>query len=152
MPYFQRSVNFEISFLFLQFSQKTKKKNSTLLPWYLKSNCFCLFFGRIEDTRKTIRNQLTFTKRWKKVSTIINWIKTIRFCFLVREYGLHVKIWANSNWLAKETTYMRLFYKCKVINIDCNIHIFFQAELKYFFLSREFCTEVWVWPSTLAQF
>ena len=26
MPYSQRSVNFEISFLFLQFSQKTKKK------------------------------------------------------------------------------------------------------------------------------
>ena len=29
---------------------KNERKNSTLLLWYLKSNCFCSFFGRIEDT------------------------------------------------------------------------------------------------------
>ena len=33
-----------------------KRKNSTLLLWYLMSNCFRSFFGRIEDTKKTFRN------------------------------------------------------------------------------------------------
>ena len=41
---------------YLQFSQKTNKKNLTLLLRYLKSNCFHSFFGRIEDTKKTFRN------------------------------------------------------------------------------------------------
>ena len=40
-----------MSFWYCQFSQKTKKKISTLLLWYLKLNCFRLFFGRIEDTK-----------------------------------------------------------------------------------------------------
>ena len=34
----------------------SKKK----LLWYFKSNCFPSFFGRIEDTKKTFRNLLTF--------------------------------------------------------------------------------------------
>ena len=54
-----RSVYFEMSFCYLEISQKTSK-NSTLLFWYLKLDCFRSFFGRIEDTRKTFRNQLTF--------------------------------------------------------------------------------------------
>ena len=33
---------------------KTNEKKSTLLLWYLKSNSFRLFFGRIEDTKKDI--------------------------------------------------------------------------------------------------
>ena len=46
-----------ISFWYLQFSQKTnKRKISTLLLWYLNFNCFCSFFGRIEDNKKTYRN------------------------------------------------------------------------------------------------
>ena len=48
-----------MSFQYLQFSQKTNKK-STLLLWYFKSNCFCSFLGRFEDTKKTFRNELTF--------------------------------------------------------------------------------------------
>ena len=35
---------------------KNERKNSTLLLWYLKSNCFRSFLGRIEDTKKTFRN------------------------------------------------------------------------------------------------
>ena len=37
-------------------SPKNEQKNSPLLLWYLKSNCFRSFFGRIEDTKKTFRN------------------------------------------------------------------------------------------------
>ena len=37
-------------------SPKNERKTSTLLLWYLKSNCFRLLFGRIEDTKKTFRN------------------------------------------------------------------------------------------------
>ena len=44
----------------LQCSQKMEKK-STLQLWNLKLNCFCSFFGRIEDTKKTFRNILTFS-------------------------------------------------------------------------------------------
>ena len=33
-----------------------RKKKSTLLLWYLKSNYFRSFFGRIEDTKMTFRN------------------------------------------------------------------------------------------------
>ena len=63
--------------------------------------------------------------------SIINWIsvKTIRSCFLVREYGLHVKIWANSNWVARETN-MSLFYNFKVIIIYRDFHIFFWSRAK----------------------
>ena len=32
---------------------KNKQMNSTLLLWYLRSTCFRLFFGRIEDTKKS---------------------------------------------------------------------------------------------------
>ena len=35
---------------------KNEQTNSTLLLWYLKSNCFRSFFGRIEVTKKTFRN------------------------------------------------------------------------------------------------
>ena len=42
-------------------SPKNKRKNLTLLIlWYLKSNCFRSFFGRIKDTPMTFRNSLTF--------------------------------------------------------------------------------------------
>ena len=34
-------------------SPKIKRKKSTLLLWYLKSNCFLSFFGKIEDTKNT---------------------------------------------------------------------------------------------------
>ena len=34
------SFDFEMSFWYLQFSQETNEKNSSLLLWYLKSNCF----------------------------------------------------------------------------------------------------------------
>ena len=37
-------------------SPKKLTKILALLPWYLKSNCFCSFFERIEDTKKTFRN------------------------------------------------------------------------------------------------
>ena len=35
---------------------KNERKNSTLLQWHLKSNCFRSFFGIIEDIKKTFRN------------------------------------------------------------------------------------------------
>ena len=34
-------------------SPKKRTKKSTLLLWYLKSNCFRSFFGRIEDSKMT---------------------------------------------------------------------------------------------------
>ena len=37
-------------------SPKKRTKNSTLLLWYPKSNCFRSFFVRIEDTKKAFRN------------------------------------------------------------------------------------------------
>ena len=48
-----QSVERRMSFWYLQFSHKMDKKKSSLLLWYLKSNCFRSFFGRIEDTKKT---------------------------------------------------------------------------------------------------
>jgi hypothetical protein len=51
-----RSVNFEMSFWYLQFYQKTKEKFdfTTMVPQVKSSqvNCFRSFFGRIEDTKK----------------------------------------------------------------------------------------------------
>ena len=35
---------------------KNNRNFLTLLLWYLRSNCFFSFFGRIEDTKKTFRN------------------------------------------------------------------------------------------------
>ena len=37
-------------------SPKKCTKKSTLLPLYLRSNCFRLFFGRIGDPKKTFKN------------------------------------------------------------------------------------------------
>ena len=39
---------------------KNKWKVSALVLWYLRSNCFCSFFGRIEDTINCFRDLLTF--------------------------------------------------------------------------------------------
>ena len=49
-----------MSFWNLQFSTKGTKK-TTLLLWYLKSNYIRFLVGRIENTKKTFRNQLTFS-------------------------------------------------------------------------------------------
>ena len=46
-------------FLYLQFSQKFDFMS--FLLWYRKSNCFRSYFGKIEDTKKTFQNWLTFT-------------------------------------------------------------------------------------------
>ena len=40
---------------------KNERKNSTLLLWYLRPNCFRSFFGRIEETINRFRDLLTFT-------------------------------------------------------------------------------------------
>ena len=37
-------------------SPKKRTKNSSLLVWYIESNCFCLFFGSFEDIKKAFRN------------------------------------------------------------------------------------------------
>ena len=50
-----------MSFWCLQFSQKTYEKIRLTVLWYLKSNCFCSFFGRIKDTKRTFRNLQTFS-------------------------------------------------------------------------------------------
>ena len=42
-----------IQLIFIEPKNEQKKK-STLLLWYLKSKYFHLFFGRIEDTKKTL--------------------------------------------------------------------------------------------------
>ena len=48
--------NSKMTFMYLKFSQKNEQKKLTLPVWYLKSNCFRSFFGRIEDTKKTFQN------------------------------------------------------------------------------------------------
>ena len=54
-------------------------KNSTLLLWYLKSNCVCSFFGRIEDTKKTLWNYLTFSRIpfWFRNNSVTS---VLKFC------------------------------------------------------------------------
>ena len=45
---------------------KNERKNLTLLLWYLRSNCFRLFFERIEETINCFRHLLTFS--WQKMA------------------------------------------------------------------------------------
>ena len=42
-------------------SPPKEQKKTTLLLWYLKSNYIRFLGGRIENTKKTFRNQLTFS-------------------------------------------------------------------------------------------
>ena len=42
---------------------KNERKNLTLLLWYLKLNCFRSIFGRIQDTKQSFRNWLTFRQQ-----------------------------------------------------------------------------------------
>ena len=51
-------------------SPKKRTKNSTLLLWYLKSNCFCSFFGRIEDTKRTFRISQKKVQRFRHIFDI----------------------------------------------------------------------------------
>ena len=52
MPYFQRSVNFEISFLFLQFSQKTKKKIRLYYHGTSSRIVFVYFLGELKTPKR----------------------------------------------------------------------------------------------------
>jgi hypothetical protein len=46
---------------------KKEQKKSSLILWYLKSNCFCSFFGRIEDTKKNFEvTDLYYELKWQK--------------------------------------------------------------------------------------
>jgi len=56
-----------MSFWCLQFFQKTNETIQLTVLRYLNWNCFRSFFGRIEDTKRTFRNQLTI----KSPQTII---------------------------------------------------------------------------------
>ena len=59
-----------MSFWFLQFSQKTNETNSTLLLWYLKSNCFC-FVGELKtqkghfEIKRTLVDMLHISYDWQ---------------------------------------------------------------------------------------
>ena len=52
--------------MYLEFSEcvlpKTSKIFWATVLWYLRSTCFRSFFGRIEDAKKSFRNELTFRK------------------------------------------------------------------------------------------
>ena len=48
-------------------SRKFFQKTNKWIPLYHYATCFCLFFGEIEDTKKTFRNYLTFTLTNKKL-------------------------------------------------------------------------------------
>ena len=54
---------------------RTKKINLTLL-WYFRSNFFCSFFGRIEDTINSFRDLLTFStssvEQWRQAINLVN--------------------------------------------------------------------------------
>ena len=50
-----------LKYLFGIFNSPQMEQKMILLLLYLKSNCFRLIFGRIENTKKTFRNQLTFS-------------------------------------------------------------------------------------------
>ena len=56
-----------MSFWYLQFSKKTNKKNLTLLLWYLKSNCFRLFFGELKAPKRH------FEINWPLHRTKVRW-------------------------------------------------------------------------------
>ena len=48
-----RLIQFQNVLLTSLILPKNERKHSTLLLWYLNLNCFCLFFGRNEDTKET---------------------------------------------------------------------------------------------------
>ena len=49
-------------FLMSSISSKNERRNSTSLLWYLKSTCFCSFFGGNRRHQKPFQNYLTFNK------------------------------------------------------------------------------------------
>ena len=49
--------------MYLQFSQKTNEKKFNFTTMVPQLELFSFVFGRIEDTKKTFRNYLTFSKR-----------------------------------------------------------------------------------------
>ena len=52
----KRSVNFEMTCWYHEFFQKTNEIIRPTVLWYLRLTCFCSFLGRIEDTKKSLRN------------------------------------------------------------------------------------------------
>ena len=71
---------------------KNEQKNSTQLLWYIKSNCFRLFFGRIEDANKTFQNSKTFTIQNCLISLLVP-------SFICRNLWMFVCLFV---WLGKQ--------------------------------------------------
>ena len=88
-------------FWFLQVSQKTNEKNSTLLLWCLKSNCFCLFLGELKTPKRHFKINWTISKALKNCFNYewsLNQNKTNRYLL------------KNSETFAKIT---QIYCKCK---------------------------------------
>ena len=85
-------------FWYLQFSQKkrTKKFDFTTMVWYLKSNCFLLFFGRIEDTKKTFQNYLNFSDDCYVTQIISNSLIVIIFSSYCHPQSLYF-LWISNH-------------------------------------------------------
>ena len=84
--------------IFNSSKKRTKKVGLATIQWYLKSICFHSFFGRIEDTKKTFRNYLTFSKGCKFINYSGMLFKNacIVFWKSIRTYQkLHWLFWQN---------------------------------------------------------
>ena len=106
-------------FGFFNFSQKTKKNKSTWGIIVVKSNFFCSVFGRIEDTKKSFWNKLTFRSyRW-----LFLWICKLQFdsslqFFFSFTSSKHLPIflsaWANENfeYMRCRVDEIKFYYNC----------------------------------------
>ena len=98
---YQRSEKVEMIFSRRRFLQKNERMNSTLLLWNLRSTCFC--FLKIEDTKKTFQNYLTFS------GPILNFcsIKNARlmcndfWCLITSVHKTRLKIGLEFQWPLK---------------------------------------------------
>ena len=69
---------------------KNERKKNTLLLWYLKSNCFRMFFGRIEDTKMTFQNyqaNVRLVGNSKSMYGFVNWKVWNAFLFAYLFYN-----------------------------------------------------------------
>ena len=78
------------NYLFGIVNSPKKWKKNTLLLWYLKSNCFRMFFGRIEDTKMTFQNyqaNVRLVGNSKSMYGFVNWKVWNAFLFAYLFYN-----------------------------------------------------------------
>ena len=88
--------------------KKNERKNSTLLLWYLRSNCFHSFFGRIEETINCFWDLLTFSVGHYMVKIFVkeHYFYDIYFHMIYRG--------VNGSWV----TYKNAMYIDEIANLE----------------------------------